>query len=316
MIARTPNFFLIGAVKSGSTSLYYYLNEHPDIYMSPIKEPHYFSHTDMDFSEFRPKIKERISFFDQRKYLQSSMKKLVHRAYLTSWVDYVQLFKNVKNETAIGEASTSYLWSASAAKEIKDKIPEAKIIFILRNPIERTFSHYLMDLKNGLTSRDFLQALTEDNLVETPTWGKNSMYLETGMYAKQVKRYMELFPETQYKFILFDDFVSQPMSVIKEVYRFLGVDDSFVPNFTKKHNSAILFKNNLVGKIYNHKLVRKFIVDKISEKIKDPLKKIFFKTSHLPTIKVNEKLLLIDTFEKELKVLEKIIHKDLSHWLK
>lgn len=315
MNSHRPNFFLVGAVKSGTTSLYYYLNQHPQVFMSPVKEPHYFSFSDMNISQFRQRIKERIANFDVRQYLKSPMKNLVHRAYISAWEDYIQLFKNVKMEVAIGEASTSYLWSPTAAQKIKEKIPEAKLIFLLRNPIERTFSHYLMDLKNGLTSQPFAEALEADELIKDPAWGKNSMYLETGMYTDQLKRYTDIFHRNQYMIILLDELIQHPLVVIRKIYRFLNIDESYIPEIKKKYNESLQPQNEAIGKIFNNSLVRKFIVDKMNDNIKGLLKKIFFRSDNLPVLKKEEKLMLKAIFESDIKKLEKEIGKDLSHWL-
>ena len=112
-----PNFFIVGAPRSGTTFLYHYLNQISGIFMCPVKEPNYFA------ASINPKRKLIKPIRSKEKYLK--------------------LFENVENETAIGEASPTYLWDPQAPKLIHEKIPNAKFIFILRNPIERAFSHYL-----------------------------------------------------------------------------------------------------------------------------------------------------------------------------
>lgn len=316
MISRTPNFILAGAVKSGSTSLYEYLDQHPDIFMSPIKEPHYFSAGDMDFNSFRPLIRERVNQFNVKQFLASEMKKKVHRAYLSDWNDYLQLFKNVRTESAIGEASTSYLWSPSAPAAIQSKIPESRIIILLRNPVERAFAHYLMDLKNGLTKFSFGDALHADRNTLDPSWGKNSMYVETGLYCSQVKRFLSVFNRNQVLILLFDEFRSNPILVTQRIYGFLGVDETFIPDVSQKRNEAGLPKNTLISSIYNNQLIRRYVTGNLKEKIKKQFKPFFFKTSGLPELKEKERQLLIYLFKKDINELEDLIHKDLQQWLK
>jgi hypothetical protein len=316
MTARLPNFFLVGAVKSGSTSLYYLLDEHPSIYMSPIKEPHFFSGGDMHFNEFRPLIQKRVNSFNLQAYLSSPMKQKIHRAYISSWEDYSLLFRNVKNETAIGEASTSYLWSPMAAQRIYERIPDARIILVLRNPVERAFSHYLMDVKNGLVSGTFKDALSADEAVESPSWGKSAMYLQTGMYARQVKRYLDLFPQNHIRVILQDELKNSPADTVREIYRFLDVDPDFKPDLSIRHNISYVPSSPWAGKISNNIFLRKYLIDSLGKGIKEPLKKIFFKTTGMPGISDEEKSALIRTFEKDILDLQQLIKKDLSSWLK
>jgi len=316
MSTPLPNFFLAGTVKSGSTSLYYFLDEHPGIYMSPIKEPHFFSAGDMNYDQFRPLIKKRAESFDLQAYLRKNVKRKVHRAYITQWDDYIQLFRDVKNETRIGEASTSYLWAPGAAKRIHDRIPDAKIIIVLRNPVERAFSHYLMDIKNELASGSFSEALKADDAIEKPSWGKCAMYVQSGMYASQVQRYYDTFPEKQILVVLFDELKKDPANTVQLIYRFLDVDPSFKPDFSVKHNASFLPAGKWSGRMINNIFLRKLVIDRVGQKVKEPLKKIFFKTTGLPVMNEEEKSALHRTFEKDIVSLQKLINKDLSPWLR
>jgi hypothetical protein len=139
-----PNFFLVGAPKTGTTSLYHYLKQHPDIYLSAVKEPCFFAsemRPDNFSQEFATSI--RLSSQNLLKYLDGPMSGPNPGGIITDWSHYLELFKNVSTETAIGEASVCYLWSATAAGNIHARIPHAKIVVILRDPVERAFSQYL-----------------------------------------------------------------------------------------------------------------------------------------------------------------------------
>src|SRR3712207_6354190 len=130
-----PNFLIIGAMKSGTTALYYYLEQHPEIYMSPVKEPNFFS------------SQEQENAADA----------------VTDIGTYQHLFRGVSGEKAIGEASHSYLYEPGAAAEIRRYLPEAKLIAILRNPIDRAYSHFLHMVRSGTEPLDdFAQALQEE----------------------------------------------------------------------------------------------------------------------------------------------------------
>src|SRR5262245_6815872 len=141
MGTRLPNFFVVGADKSGTTSPHLYLAQHPQIYMSPVKEPCYFA------SEIRP---ESISaplqhhLRVQTKSLSALLgdgKPVPPMGWLASdWDDYLRLFQSVDGQRAIGESSAAYLWSESAPDNIAARVPDAKIVVILRNPAERAYS--------------------------------------------------------------------------------------------------------------------------------------------------------------------------------
>ena len=168
-----PNFFIVGAAKAGTSSLYAYLKNTPGVYMSEHKEPHYFVDN------------MKTGAYDESKYLQ--------------------LFKKIKNEKAIGEASTGYLIDPSSAKCIHDKIPDAKIIILLRDPVERAVSDYLMftkRTKKDLSSHEiFLETFgTKFGL----KYDKNP-YLGRGLYSSQVKKYLKIFGEENVGIWFFED---------------------------------------------------------------------------------------------------------------
>src|SRR5215469_4673603 len=133
-----PSFFIIGAANSGTTSLYGWLKQHPEIFMPALKEPHY-------FSQIRPSYEQR--------YL---------RTYVTDSRAYLKLFCRGACSRAIGEASPSYLFDREAPLRIRSVVPHAKIIVLLRDPLERAQSHYLMDVREGVQERTFDEAVKDD----------------------------------------------------------------------------------------------------------------------------------------------------------
>ena len=160
-----PNFFIVGAPKAGTTSLYHYLDQHPQIYMSPIKEPNYFA------SEIRPEnfceeLQPRVQR-DQdelREYLRGPTFQKRFGGIVAEWSDYLRLFQNAGAENAIGEASVCYLWSQTAARNISAKIPSARIVMILRDPVERAFSQYLQMSASGLAPAAFQHPIGDGRL--------------------------------------------------------------------------------------------------------------------------------------------------------
>ena len=179
MKQRWPNLFVVGAAKAGTTSLHYYLNQHPDIYMSPLKEPHFFSQISP-----APELK---SFFQS----------------VQNEAEYLALFAGAHNEAVVGEASTSYLWDEQAPNRIYSSVPRAKLVIMLRNPVDRAYSHYLNDAREGIETRAFLEAVTQDFQRQTKGWGVSQLYVDLGFYCGQVSRYLNTFPRDRIFYRLF-----------------------------------------------------------------------------------------------------------------
>jgi hypothetical protein len=153
--------FIIGAAKAGTTTLQSMLNKHPEIYFSPIKEPNHFC-TDIKIENFTKEYK-RNTFLDTDKYFSEKELKPLQLSFVKRREQYLQLFKDAEQEHKIlAEASTSYMFSEIAAHEIYKFNEEAKILVILRNPAERAFSHYLMGLRYGYTTKNFREEIEND----------------------------------------------------------------------------------------------------------------------------------------------------------
>ena len=212
-----PNFLIVGAAKAGTTSLYDYLRQHPDIFMPEWKE---------------------LSFF-----IGDSCGPL-HRVRKPSHYDKV--FSGAKQHKAIGEASTSYLYDIAAPAIIKSKLGAIKILIILRDPVAMSYSLYNhQSRKEGETITDFEAALAaEVKRLNDPAfkkkcygWHANYYYFQRGLYCEQVQRYLDTFGKDHVKIFLFDELAGDAVRVVREAYRFLDVDDSYVPEIMV-HNPA------------------------------------------------------------------------------
>ncbi len=308
-----PNFFVVGAAKSGTTSVYNYIKPHPDVYLSPIKEPNFFS-TDIDIEKFSKTYKKEIEV-DLDKFFQSGMKDEIHLTFIRDKENYLKLFSKVKNEKVIGEFSTSYLYSKEAAKNIKEFNPNAKIMMILRNPIERAFSHYLMDLKIGYTNLSFMEALRQDIESHEKGWGITHLYIEIGMYYEQVKRYLDNFDQSQIKIYLFDD-LKNTGKFLNDLYEFLDLDKSlYFPDPSKRYNKgkAPKYKNLFY---YSTQLgIVKLLRGILPNSLKSKAKKVLFSEQNIPKMTKEEKEFLKEIFKEDIQNLSKLINRDLSHWL-
>lgn len=228
--------FIVGAAKAGTTSLYHYLSECSEyFYMSPVKEPHFF--TDVLPDLCIPEMYEKI---------------------FKSLNEYGQLFSRVKNESYICEASTSYLWDKNAPHRIKNYSPNAKVIIMLREPTSRAFSHYLNDVREGLENRSFWNAISEDFSAERKGWGVTHLYLDLGFYAEQVLHYLNVFGSNNIKIIFFEDFVKNPVDELEKLFDFLQLSRNLVNSINTKiiYNEYKIPRNSAIKSLLKNSQIR------------------------------------------------------------
>ena len=309
-----PNFFVVGTVKAGTTSLYQYLANHPDIYMSPLKEPHYFS-TDIIPSKFRPQYRKMLPV-DIEEYLASDLKGNINAAFIRNEDQYFRLFKNVRNEKAIGESSTSYLISKVAAQNIYDFNPNAKIIIILRNPTERAYSHYLMNFKSGSVSGPFKLELEKDIQATPKGWGITRLYADHGFYYEQVKRYIDIFGPDKVKIIFTDSMGINTQQTVRDIYRFLNVNENFIFENYERHNVAMIPRSTLARFILDKASFISFFIKFIPSRFKRSLYNSLFTKTQFPAFEEETKNFLISLYREDILKLQKLIKTDLSAWMK
>ena len=244
---KKPNLFIVGAAKAGTSSIYNYLSSHPDVYMSPIKEPNFFG-SDIKWENFRDDHKIN-TILDFDKYFSNKILKQKHIAFVEDINLYMKLFRDSEDFKVLGEASTSYLYSSLAAKEIYEFNPSAKIIIILRKPLERTISHYLMDSRyKKITSENMLEDLIED--FENPHKGYciSNLYLDLSLYYEQIKRFTNVFPKEQVLVKDFYDLKNNPQKFMHDIFKFLNLnkhDIHYNVNFNKTTRPKNIFVKKL-----------------------------------------------------------------------
>jgi hypothetical protein len=218
-----PNFMVIGAAKSGTTSLYNYLAQHPDIFMSAIKEPNFFA-----LEGGRPNLKGPLD--------EARIFNLAHRKTVTARTDYEALFAGAGGAKAVGEASPRYLYSPLAAAAIADACGPIRVIAILREPVARAWSHFEMNRRRGLEPiGDFEAALDAEagRMAEGFEWDWH--YLAVGRYAGQLERYIDRFGAANVLVLLYEDLAREPAATLARCFAFLGVDPAFRPDMEERH---------------------------------------------------------------------------------
>ncbi len=299
---RLPNFLIIGAPKSGTTSLGRYLRHHPDVFMPATEEPKYFVYGGV------PPHYESPDNGD-----------LLERARWR-FDDYLALFADWKHQRAGGERSATYLWSHTAPGAIRATIPDARLVAILRNPADRAFSHFahnLRSLREPLT--DFRAALDAEPERRKQNWSYNYLYRDRGRYAEQLERYFALFPSEQLLVVLYDDLVADAGEVMRKICRHLGVSDEHGLDVAERHNISEGVPTS--GRMHRLLTQEGFLKSALRAAIPGPLQKHIWRAVYLRNLKPLPKLdprlrsELVEEFTDEIRALAKLIDRDLSGWL-
>lgn len=293
-----PNFLVIGAARAGTTSLYHYLGQHPDVYMSPIKEPNYFAVRDMDHPLAGP---------GDQGWFQNSV---------SDTDRYLQLFQGVEGERAIGEASPTYMHYEPAAEAIQETLPDVRLLAILRDPAERAFSHYRHHVREGReVIANFQEALEaeRERLDRGWFWPR---YLTAGFYHRHLRRFADLFAREQIKIVLYADFARDPHRVMRDVYSFLDVDRDFEPDVDHSYNRTgkprFSWLDDLLGKKYPFRSLVEPVVPAWLRSAFRRLKNWNLRDSNGPS--PADRRVLLDVYREDIVRLEEWLGRDLSDW--
>ncbi|MBT8401327.1 MAG: sulfotransferase [Rhodothermia bacterium] len=300
VVAGLPSFLIIGAHKGGTTSFFNYIGGHPDVFIPRVKEPRFFA-LENDPLDYR------------------GPQDPAARCEYTTWEQYRTLFDCSDAFRASGEASTLYLYSDDAATRIARYLPDVRIIAMLRNPAERAYSNFVYARRDGREPLEsFEEALAEESNRIALRWGPLWHYRSKGFYGKQLQRYFSLFPESQIRVYLFEEFRKDPVAVTQDAYEFLGVDPTFVPNTSVRFNRS--------GQVRNLKLqrwlssesilrssIKKLIPSRWAHKMRNAVDSLNLADSDPLDASVRRSLM--DGYADDIALLEKLLGRDLSLWL-
>ena len=315
--ARLPNFFIVGAPKAGTTSLYAYLAQHPRIYLSPLKETYYFSSEFRleNFSEeVRPRLRRDARALDE--YLQGEVREMRFGGLVSRWEDYLKLFRHGSDEIAIGEATPLYLWSQSAPGNIAALIPHARIVISLRNPVDRAYSHYLHMVSAGAVRRSFREQIeaslhVADQRKIGPAWP----FLEYGRYHEQISRYLSVFPRSQLHISLFEELQETPDLLISRLFGFLGVDPTFRVDLAHRHNEPNIHKMAAATYFLKKWRVWEPLRQLAPASVRSRLRSLLRRPHASLAMRPADRALLVDYYRDEVLKLSALIDRDLSGWL-
>lgn len=301
-MSRLPNFLIIGAARCGTTALYEYLDQHPAVFMSEPKEPHFFAFEGQAVN-FRGAGDDRM----------------INRAAVTSLPQYRRLFRRANDAHAVGEASVSYLYYERAIEGIRRHVPNARLICMLRDPADRAFSAYAYMRSRLFEPVDtFEAALAAEPSRMADHWHHIWHYRNQGFYAAQVERYLAAFPREQIRFYLFDEFRSDPSGVVSDALEFIGVDPSFQPERVPTPVASGTPRNPrlqrlVLGTSRLKGLARLVLTKDQRRAIQHRLLKANLQRERLHP---DTRARLVADYRDDIVALEGLIGRDLSGWLK
>lgn len=304
MALSMPDFLIIGAPKAGTTSLYYYLCQHPQIFMSPNKEPHFFA-----FEGSQPNFRGPG---DERAWLNTNS--------VVNLSEYQQLFKRATAQQKCGEASTMYLYLKESCDRIYHHIPNVKIVAILRHPVDRAYSHYVHMRRDGREwETDFEQALNQAGDRISKNWSPALHYRQVGLYTEQLQRYLKVFDPAQIKIYLYDDLVKDPTLLYRNLFEFIGVDSTIKLDTSARHNTtSAIRKNKLLHDFLTNPNGLKSALKKVMPAhIRKPLSAKVYRKNAAAVQPLSSELRqkLTASFKPEILRLQDLIDRDLSDWI-
>jgi hypothetical protein len=283
---------VVGAAKAGTTSLYEYLRQHPEIFMSTEKEPQYF----------------------------------VHGGGMGDWEKYQALFQDAGNKKIMGECSAGYLYSPESPRWIQSELGSIPIVILLRQPARRAYSAYCWMAQEGYEDAPtFSRALElEEARRRDPVFQKTCpqffpdyLYFAMGLYCQQVRRYFDTFGPDRVRVYLFEEFVQQPLAVCRDIFEFLGVRADFTPQLAVHNQSRLpasiarqYWLRNQAPRVLRlaPKALRGRLIQRLMER----------NLRHGPAPRPGGELqaALLKRYEEDIRKTEELLRRDLSLWLK
>jgi len=286
-----PNLFIVGAPRAGTTSIFQYLKEIPQIFTPHKKEPNFFnSYTVRDKgTTFLKPIRDKDS--------------------------YLKLFENATDKMYLCEATTHYLFDPVCPKLIHNVSPNSKIIITLRDPVEREYSHYKLvfrrtRLENIDYDDSFLQEIKKQMKEKNNSW-EPGLRLENGLYTQNIKRYIEIFGKENVKIIIFENWIKDTKTMMKEILQFLKINynlEKFHGEIHYKSDSLRVPRSNASRYFLQtgsrNKKIKKIIPRSVLNYVRD---NFFTKKTLYPKLDSQSKKILIDFYSDDVKDLEKFL---------
>jgi hypothetical protein len=293
-----PKFIISGVARCGTTSLFYYLNQHPEIGMSKVKEPKYFSSIDLNLPQ------------------KGVGDDTVFSKVVKDEINYGKLFTGLEKFKTIGEGSSDcFYYHRTVIPRIKEKLGDVKIIVCLRNPVERAFSAYNNLVRDSREHLDFLKGLEAEQERIDGNWDWMYHYKEGSLYAEALEHYQKEF--TNVKVIFFDDIELDTQKVLRELFMFLGVNPKITIDTSTKYSHSGKPKSKLVSLLASRKNPIIFWVRQITLKLipRKYLEKAASKMFEKDAIDTETLKHLKTFFEEDILKLQILTNRNLKNWL-
>jgi hypothetical protein len=291
-----PNFLIIGTPRSGTTTMYEGLQQHPRVFLCTPKEPMFFileGHRDVFPGPLNP-VGPR------------------------DWDSYRRLFEGAGREQAVGEASTFYLYSPDAPSRIKRSLPEIRMIAIFRNPVDRAYSHFLTNRLAGTEPlSDFEKAMDAEERRLRKGWYLYWCYRGMGFYGAQLERYISFFPPEQFRFFLFEDLVADPGALFRGIFDFLEVDIKVHIRLPEKYNPSGVPRSGFVHRFLTRpNFIKSQLKRILPEKTQyNLLTRFMNRNLAKPRLPPRVRRRLIEVYREDILKTQTLIQRDLSSWL-
>lgn len=292
------DFLIIGSTKAATTTLYSVFRQHRQVAVSGEKEPHYFSQ-----GVFGPNYR---GFAEE----------------IFSDVEYARQFNSSDPDRLRGDFDPHTLHGPRAPELVARANPQAKVLAILRNPIDRAYSHYLMDVRDGGESRPFIHALRADYLLYTRGSPEYCQRIRLGFYAEQIRRFQAALGRDNVKVWLYDDFVKGRIDVLRQMCEFIGIDFEQLPASDDiRENTAAIPANRFVLALLSMRygILRRprNLYIKLPLAFREFVRKRFLlRPIVVPPLEREVRDFLLDVYKNDILELEGVIGRDLTGWLR
>lgn len=296
------NTFIVGAAKAGTTTLYYLLDQHPAVCTPVVKEPNCFSNIDNHSDPVKP---GNGPGDDSTIWIQTQKK-------------YHKLYSPEKHHTIKLDASVSYLYSTTAASQIAEYDPDSRIIIVLRNPVERAFSHYKHLLRDGRETVSFEEAVNLEQSRIQKGWEFSWHLTNMGMYSDQIQRYFDHFNPEQIHIVTLEDIKQDIAAVLNEITLFLGLEPFEYDFEQQERNESGVARSWILSRIVNWILgykatINKIIPPKVSHKALQLFRAVNIRQSDMEiSDELRSKLYV--KFKADITKTEQLIGRNLDAW--
>ena len=275
-----PNFIIIGAARSGTTSLYHYLGEHPDVFVSAVKETNFFAYRGQPDRDFRVHTLEQ----------------------------YEALFAGAGDARAIGEASPSYLNVPGTAERMREQLPDARLLAVLRHPAERAFSAYLMRVRGDGRER-------ERRAIDA-AFAPDAPFVRNAFCFERLKDYFDAFPHDRIRVHLYEELSREPRRVLAASFAFLDVDPAFAPDLSQRYNAGWVPRNAPLNAALKSRRLRRIARSLVRGRARRLFQRAAsVNSAEAPAMPPELHARLTDLYREEIERLQGLLQRDLSAWL-